>query len=573
MKRLLLLVLCIVPFLMSLALVRLLSAAGGEPHNTTAKVEPITVCTLGCDYDALQPAVNAATPGASIVIAAGNYSGVTIVDRSLTIAGAGALSTTLDGVGKGRVLEIQATTAVTVSHLTISDGLPVAADDLAHGGGILNLGSLRLVSVTLLNNAVRASIQAQVTADAPVHGRGGGIYNGCLDGQCGRLVVVDSSFIGNDGAGSQVSGTVAGGDAFGGALYNACDAIAGASAELIGAEFRDNWIRGGYDQDFVYGSGPGRGYGGAIYNDCGPTVCGQIDISDSMFAGNLALGVTSCYPTEGYGGAIFNDGRLSLDRVTLAHNVANSGGDPCFPYYYGNSAGGAIFNSGRLTITATTMFANRTDSAGGALYLAGGHTVLINSTLSGNAAYSGVGGGIYSGGTLLADYVTIVDNEAGNGNPRVWGRGGGIYSEGAGTQLSNSILADNIAPAFWDREQSSDCYGPLTSLGYNLVSDDSNCALIGDTTGNLLNQPAHLGPLADNGGPTMTHGPLFYSPVLNTADPKNCPAADQRGAPRPAAGIDRCDIGAYEGVLLAPHVNYFTLVSRQSQIAFHGRTP
>ena len=53
---------------------------------------------------------------------------------------------------------------------------------------------------------------------------------------------------------------------------------------------------------------------------------------------------------------------------------------------------------------------------------------------------------------------------------------------------------------------------------------------------------ALLGPLADNGGPTLTHALLAGSPAINAGRIANCPTTDQRGENHDA----NCDIGAYE---------------------------
>jgi CSLREA domain-containing protein len=57
-----------------------------------------------------------------------------------------------------------------------------------------------------------------------------------------------------------------------------------------------------------------------------------------------------------------------------------------------------------------------------------------------------------------------------------------------------------------------------------------------------------LGPLQDNGGPTLTHAILLGSPVIDHGGA--CEQADQRGVLRPADGdgdgIGQCDTGAYE---------------------------
>jgi hypothetical protein len=89
----------------------------------------------------------------------------------------------------------------------------------------------------------------------------------------------------------------------------------------------------------------------------------------------------------------------------------------------------------------------------------------------------------------------------------------------------------------------------VESEGFNTATDES-CGLIANAdTQNI--DPA-LGPLADNGGPTETHMPLFGSYVI---DRGWCDegTTDQRGYLRPmdlGAAEDRqgnlCDIGAVE---------------------------
>ncbi|MCP4657673.1 MAG: hypothetical protein GY856_19885, partial [bacterium] len=89
------------------------------------------------------------------------------------------------------------------------------------------------------------------------------------------------------------------------------------------------------------------------------------------------------------------------------------------------------------------------------------------------------------------------------------------------------------------------------SNGGNIQIGDDSCHLPHPT--DRMNVPdAMIGPLADNGGPTMTHALLRGSPALDTALDAECPAADQRGAPRPRPrdgdgdGVASCDVGAYE---------------------------
>jgi hypothetical protein len=53
-----------------------------------------------------------------------------------------------------------------------------------------------------------------------------------------------------------------------------------------------------------------------------------------------------------------------------------------------------------------------------------------------------------------------------------------------------------------------------------------------------------VGPLADNGGPTLTMALLPGSPAIDAADTAAAPPTDQRGFPRPFGAA--ADIGAFE---------------------------
>jgi hypothetical protein len=55
-----------------------------------------------------------------------------------------------------------------------------------------------------------------------------------------------------------------------------------------------------------------------------------------------------------------------------------------------------------------------------------------------------------------------------------------------------------------------------------------------------------LGPLAANGGPTLTRAPADGSPAIDHGGTRatGCPATDQRGVSRPQGPA--CDIGAVE---------------------------
>ncbi len=257
-------------------------------------------------------------------------------------------------------------------------------------------------------------------------------------------------------------------------------------------------------------------------------------------------GTAASYPTV-EGGGIDNFGTLMVTDATVAGNLAShdggginneTGGSMSLTNatISGNSAqgGGGIKNHGSMSLTKVTISGNNAQGSGGIDNDTGGSMSLTNVTISGNNA--GVfGGGIASNtesSTSLTN-VTISGNNAGVA-------GGGIFGAIPGgqapvLQIKNTIVANNLL--------GGDCSSfSITSLGYNLSSDNT-CNFVGP--GDLVNTNPLLGPLQNNGGPTLTYALLPGSPAIDAGSP-DCPppATDQRGITRPQG--PRCDIGAYE---------------------------
>jgi hypothetical protein len=257
--------------------------------------------------------------------------------------------------------------------------------------------------------------------------------------------------------------------------------------------------------------------------------------------------------TNGIGGGIYNDsGNMTLTNVTVSRNQSRSGG------------GGLENLWGTVTLNNVTVSGNSTEGSGGSLENYGGTATLNNATLSGNSALAG--GGISNGGLITLTNVTVsgnsvlefggglynfngvatLDHVTLSGNSAVI-YGGGILQDGQlPTQtvtVANSIIANSTAGA--------NCYillgsPTIQSLGYN-ISNDGLCAFNQPTDMNAV--PPFLGPLANNGGRTLTHLPLASSPAIDAIPfgTNGCGTTlttDQRGAPRPING--KCDIGAVE---------------------------
>jgi hypothetical protein len=88
--------------------------------------------------------------------------------------------------------------------------------------------------------------------------------------------------------------------------------------------------------------------------------------------------------------------------------------------------------------------------------------------------------------------------------------------------------------------------GTVTSHGYNLSSDDGGGYLTGP--GDQINTDPLLGPLQDNGGPTLTHALLPGSPAINAGDPNFTlpPVYDQRRPNFYRVRDTNIDIGSFE---------------------------
>jgi CSLREA domain-containing protein/uncharacterized repeat protein (TIGR01451 family) len=246
---------------------------------------------------------------------------------------------------------------------------------------------------------------------------------------------------------------------------------------------------------------------------------GSLSLTDSTVSGNTEV-LSSISTEEGGAGISSSGGTLTLLRSSITGNSGALHG-----------GGIRLWCMSSVTITESTISGNQANSPNGLgggvdVPCGGGLTTITNSTISGNTA-AAAGGGYRNPGSGV---VTITNSTiAGNGAPL----GGGL----SGTfTLNQSLVADSTA--------GGDCAGTITSgTGFNLIEDVTGCTLSGTTTGNVTGVDPMLGPLADNGGPTLTHALLVGSPAIDAAGSTG-PATDQRGVLRPQGSF--FDIGAYE---------------------------
>ncbi len=503
---------------------------------------PVDSCKAGRRADTIRLAAGRYELTLQGILEDAGETGDLDITGRLSIVGAGRDATVIAGDPTDRVFDVHASGALTLASLSVlgqSDLLHAPNPDepgyFTHGrgGGIRNQGGeLALVSATVTGRS---------------YGHGGCRY--CWDGEGGGIA--------NEGGtlsitNSQVSGKAAWGGAVaiisGKAVINDSqftgEAIEyGGTFLLYGAQtvMTRVMITGSRSQgQAVITGGPGgtltirnselRDNWGGISN-VGP---GHLELYDTVIADNVA---TLTGPRGDNGpGAISNGGTAELIRVSVLNNAGGHGG--------------AIANGGVLVIRDSTIAGNSglpgaIDSSGDASSL-----TLINTTVSGNRALGDESPSAISMADGLIRSSTIVHNEG--ASEALWIASG---------RLANSVIADNVSTyGFPSPDCGSGIYespGTFTSLGYNLIENGSNCVADGDDSTDIRGVDPLLGPLADNGGATLTHLPLPGSPLIDAGNPAKsskadaaCPARDQIGTKRPQDGDGdrkaRCDVGAVE---------------------------
>ncbi len=204
------------------------------------------------------------------------------------------------------------------------------------------------------------------------------------------------------------------------------------------------------------------------------------------------------------------------------------------PGYGPSSTEGVVGLKNALVSVTRSTVANTTPGSGGgaAGIVANGDVVLTNATVTANQ-----GNGVVAANEIRLAFSDVVDNGAPDANSRAQVLAFGIISS-FGSVIARARGIPNCEAHLLDSD------------GHNFADDEScSYSAVGDRQGAGLNP--QLGPLSDNGGPTLTMLPSATSPLVRAIDPTTCQTrvadritTDQRGLPR--ANPDGCDIGAVE---------------------------
>ncbi len=466
------------------------------------------------------------------------------------------------------------------------------------GAGVYNYGDSGEAILTVTSSRLTNNVASLIVDSGEHSGYGGGISNFAFSENDPEHTGSARVSLTN----SLISGNVAAG--FGGGIDNG-QAEALATLAITNCEISDNQAPGGagISTDAYRGStsvtiadstiqrNVANFQGGGIYqfSGHGPSMLAISNSTIRENSGNLGGGIMNESNLEGIsnlkidtstvrdnhaaiGGGIYNftisgTATTAISASTLSGNAADLAVIPDADYAF-SPGGGAVFNGcNQFACTATVSLTNSTLSGnstryrgGGIMNFAqnGGHTIgliarviLSHCTLVGNSA-------VEDGATIMNGKYPAVDPPPPNPCPTPPPGAPPCPPPPVATKaildLGNTILMPSGSGA-----NIQNTYGTVNSNGYNLSSD----AIGGDggtgpggllnALGDIRNTNPLLGPLQNNGGPTLTQALLLGSPAINAGDPAFNPYLftppllfDQRGIGFNRILSGRIDIGAFE---------------------------
>ena len=435
------------------------------------------------------------------------------------------------------------------------------------GGGIELNGATSSVAATV-RDAIISGNRTGSNTDDTAPGNGGGIHAGgavMLTVEMGSMNTNQA----NEGGGLWISAgtqaTVTGtsfanntawgddADQGGGGFYNEAG-----HADFVDAVFEDNIARGvsGSGGGILNNDGTVTVRGGSMTGNVARRAGGAIEDRNGVFPTGPSLTLASMLmadnraesnPGNGGGLHVSGPGDVRIDSLTVRGNFASN-------------EGGGLWNSGsgRMIVTYTTLETNEAGQDGGGFFQQagddgfsrieqslfranvagfrgggleseGGIVSVLNSTFAFNEARRG-GGGFTQDSEVILSNVTVARNTASNGG------GWSNPTREMRASMDNSIFADNTASG-----QADQLSGFYASRGYNLVESRTGSGIVDQMSNDIYDTDPMLGPLADNGGPTLTFSLMAGSPAIDAG--WTGLRIDQRGAPRGPSGMD---IGAFE---------------------------
>jgi predicted outer membrane repeat protein len=513
-------------------------------------------CTVAANDCTLRGAVSVANSGDTVELSVPGtilLQSAVVLTKDLTITSASAVNHVIDGDNTNVIFSINANQTIRLNELTLQNGYN------SNSGGAVSMstGTLTMTHVVLQDN---------VALDK------GGALAAMADPGTANVYLTDVDFLNNHAIDDFESG---------GAIYAYSGDFSAVNMFIEDARFENN-IGG------VFTEATKDGYGGAISAstlDQGARL--SLEIRSSEFISNgSALGGALYFQSYNRNDTNSSETHVLIDDSRFAQNHADTGGainisaldqasattvvisNSTFISNTADDRGGAIYhrslNRGdpevtrvTLAIHNSTLSNNQAGGGGGAIYSAAvsnfgevfslASVELVNVTLSGNRAANGNGGALFASSSglinatnlMTATQLTAFDNSLVGGSDI---RAQQALTSEVSIYLKNSVVGGSAGASCTNDE--------ATISGANNLISDTSC---GSDTSFRLDSPVGIIPtLADNGGPTLTHGlyagsnaldavPAGQCTIGNTATPV---ATDQRGEARPFGSA--CDIGSFE---------------------------
>ena len=374
-------------------------------------------------------------------------SGELLVDKSITVAGPGLENLAVDGNANSRVFHVASGTTVTISGLTIRNGMVAGNFPAGSGGGIYSFqATLTLNDCAISENS--ATYGGGVTNDA---------YNDEKGDSWAVLTISNSTLSGNSASYG------------GGGVFNTSGRWTGAVLTINNSTFSGN--SAGY-------------YGGGVDNNGYEIVGATATLNNSMLSGN----------SSAYGGGICNSadaggyGSLEVNNSTLAANSATYGG-------------GGVFNVSYTLAQAVLQVSNSTISGGSAQTGGGidnesddGSAIayISHATFGGNSASDSGGGSLFNSAQGYGSAVVHLNDMILQGGAK----GGNILNQGG------AVISDGY-------NLSNDSFGGFLTGPGDLINIEPMLGQLQDNGGPTLTHALLPGsPAIDAGHPTFTSPPF-----------------------------------------------------------------
>ena len=292
------------------------TAGGTDTNSCTTSSSPCL--TVGA-------AIGKASSAGTISIAAGNFVERIELTQNLTVNGAGAASTSIDGTGSsGSVITVDPGVTANLNGLTVKNG-----NSEANGGGIVNFGRLNARQIAVINNqASNGSL-------------GGGVMN-----ETGATLTLLNSLVANNSlscttsCGGLAGGVYSRGDA---TIANTTIANNDASAEGGNGGIRDRNGAMLLANDTISGNTAGSAPGGGLA--VSSAAINPPTLVNTIISGNTSNTGPDC------NGLVFSRGHNLIGNGAACSGVTNgSNGDQVAPASPGANLG-ALANNGGPTST------------------------------------------------------------------------------------------------------------------------------------------------------------------------------------------------------------------------------